>query len=489
MVNLTHDYVDTDKQLIYTPEKFLRWSSVSLSEVQNKNLRLDATVFDIEGKYAREVLKICKWDVADLCGENGLADAYHRPRFKRIFVENSDLPIYQPSQINEIYPSPHLYISKLTDTDIGSLRVKKDQILLTCSGTIGNVSIVNKTLKDCIFSHDLIRIKAKNEDDTGYIYAFLKTEIGNTLVNTNNYGAVIKHIEPEHLQDVPIPNPEPSIKKQIHQLIMDSFNLRDQSNDLVDEAQNLLKSELQLPPLNDFKSQYFDENASIRNYQVKLSQFEGRLDASYHVPIVDAILDHIKKYAEEVTTLGDSKISRDVILPGRFKRIYVESGQGIVFFGGKQIYELDPSNKKYLSPSKHKNQIDGELKLRKNMILITRSGTIGKINITPIHWENWIINEHVIRVIPSDEKLAGYIFTWLSSEYGYELITRFTYGAVVDEIDDKHVAQVQIPILKNKDIQQKINDLVLDANQKRYEAYLLEQEALKIINDSVIYAE
>ena len=59
MVNLTHDYVDTDKQLIYTPEKFLRWSSVSLSEVQNKNLRLDATVFDIEGKYAREVLKIC----------------------------------------------------------------------------------------------------------------------------------------------------------------------------------------------------------------------------------------------------------------------------------------------------------------------------------------------------------------------------------------------------------------------------------------------
>ena len=77
----------------------------------------------------------------------------------------------------------------------------------------------------------------------------------------------------------------------------------------------------------------------------------------------------------------------------------------------------------------------------------------------------------------------------ISSDYGYELIKRFTYGSVVDEIDDNHVRQIQIPILKNQDIQKQINDLALQANEKRYQAYLLEQEALKVLDEEVIYAE
>lgn len=68
------------------------------------------------------------------------------------------------------------------------------------------------------------------------------------------------------------------------------------------------------------------------------------------------------------------------------------------------------------------------------------------------------------------------------------LITRFTYGSVVDEIDDNHVRQIAIPLLKNSEIQQKINDLALEANEKRYEAYLLEQEALNVMDKEVIYA-
>jgi type I restriction enzyme S subunit len=43
--------------------------------------------------------------------------------------------------------------------------------------------------------------------------------------------------------------------------------------------------------------------------------------------------------------------------------------------------------------------------------------------------------------------------------------------------------------LKNQDIQKQINDLALQANEKRYKAYLLEQEALKVLDEEVIYAE
>lgn len=78
---------------------------------------------------------------------------------------------------------------------------------------------------------------------------------------------------------------------------------------------------------------------------------------------------------------------------------------------------------------------------------------------------------------------------FLSSDYGYQLITRYTYGSVVDEIDDNHVRQIAIPILKDKDVQKQINDLALEANAKRYEAYKLEQQAQRIMDDEVINAK
>ena len=121
--------------------------------------------------------------------------------------------------------------------------------------------------------------------------------------------------------------------------------------------------------------------------------------------------------------------------------------------------------------------------------MITCSGTIGKVTIAPKHWAGWTANQHIIRVVPSSNEIAGYIYSWLNTEYGYELIKRLTYGAVVDEIDANHFSQVQIPILNNQQVQQKINSLVLEANQKRYEAYVLEQEALRLVNDLVIYAQ
>lgn len=123
------------------------------------------------------------------------------------------------------------------------------------------------------------------------------------------------------------------------------------------------------------------------------------------------------------------------------------------------------------------------------MTLITCSGTIGKVALVGKHWENWTANQHIIRILPASEDIAGYLNIFLASDYGKVLITRFTYGSVVDEIDDNHVRQIAIPLLKNHTVQKKINDLALEANEKRYQAYLLEQEALQIMDKDVIYAK
>ena len=466
----------------------LKWAMVPVQDVIKNDCRLEASVYSIEGKQSRNILDQCKWPISRLCGDTGLAVSYHRPRFKRVYVEKSAFPIYQPAQVNELYPKPFAYISHLTQTNIDALKVKKEQVLLTCSGTIGNCTYVRNTLHDLIFSHDLIRIQPKAY--SGFIYAFLKSKIGRTIINTNNYGAVVEHIEPEHLNHVPIPNPPPILKQTIHNLIEKSFKLRDESNDLMDEAQMLLQKALQLPDVKQWRtrSKQFDTTAGVMNYSVPLNEWGNRLDGSYHVSVVQAIEQHLEKTAKEVVKVGNRRISQEIILPGRFKRIYVGEGRGVVFFGGKQIYELDPNNKKYLSIRQHKDRIRTQLTLRENMILITCSGTIGKVTLAPKHWDGWTANQHVIRVVPAKNEIAGYLYAWLSSDHAYPLITRHTYGAVVDEINDTHVSDVAVPLLQHEKTQQKINSKVIEANYKRTTAYQLEQDAVAMLNTKVIYA-
>lgn len=229
----------------------LKYTSVSLSEVFSNNTRLEASAFNLEAKAAKYKVEHCRYGYVHLWGKDGLVkDAFVRGRFKRIYVEKGEgIPFFQPSSITEVYPKPAKYISENTDVDIEALKVKKGMLLMSVSGTIGKCSIVEETLNDKVFSHDLLRLTGKNECDTGYIYAYFCTPTGQQMLQTNNYGAVIQHIEPEHLKNIIIPNAPELIKQKIHNLVVESYDLRDQSNELMDEAESILYEELQLPPI------------------------------------------------------------------------------------------------------------------------------------------------------------------------------------------------------------------------------------------------
>lgn len=467
-------------------DKPIKWCSVNLSDVISRGKRLEASVFDVEAKHARHIIQTGKYPITFIGGDSGLTTSHTGARFKRIWLKKSDYPIFQPSSITDIKPDPDGYISRLTQTNINKLRVKRGQILMTCSGTIGKLSYVSSTLDKQIFSHDLLRIDCKIPSDAGYIYTYLKSRIGNKILLTNSYGAVITHIEPEHLATVPIPNAPEEIKTKINDLIIRSYELRDESNALIDEATQLLINELHLPPVEEFEKNTFN---SINTFSIKLSEMKNRADGSYHIPIVNAIINRLFEYSEELTTVGDTRISKKIILAGVFKRTYVEEEYGYPFLGGKEITQLNPKTEKFLSKAIHKKRYEKELKVTENTILVSDRGTIGTVALVPKHWNDYAVSQNVLKVIPANIDIAGYLYIYLNSDYGKVLMQRQTYGSVVDMIDNNSLAAVEIPLLKNKEVQIRINDLALLANQKRYEAYCLEQEALRIMNEEVIYAK
>ncbi len=480
--NLEYKFQEVEQEIDYTylPDE-LKYTSVSLKDVFNNRYRLEAHSFNLDAKIAKEKVLNNKYGVVNLWSTNGLIDkAFHRPRFKRIYVDHREIPFYQPSSINDVYPKPSKYISAKTDTNLANLKVDKGMLLMTVSGTIGKVALVGEKLSGQVFSHDLLRIVGKGEYDTGYIYSYFLTETGQNILQTNNYGAVVKHIEPEHLKNVVIPNAPEILKKEIHELVINSYKLRDESNELIDQAERILYDELNLEPIEDLKTDYFDSAYDIRNYTTKLSDLRLRLDASYHIPIVQLVEEKIRKCAAELTTIGD--LSKRVILAGVFKRTYVDKENGVPFLGGRDITQLNPKVEKFLSRSVHKERIKKELEVFENYILISDRGTIGKVQIVPKHWNGWAVSQNIIKVVPYSDDFAGYLFCFLNSDYGQVLIKRETYGSVVDMIDDKNVAAIHIPILNDKEKQAEINSLVLKANNLRYEANLKEQEAVEKVN-------
>lgn len=471
-----------------TDSSDFKWTTVNLQEVFETSYRLEAGVYGTEGRQARQDLEQCKWDIVPL-GDKLIEEAFYLGRFKRIYVEEKNgVPFILPSQMTEVYPKPNKFISPTTNVDVQSTKVKRGQVLLTRSGTVGVVSYVSKTLENQSLSDDVIRINAT--EYPGYIYTYLKSRVGRLLVETNNYGAVIKHIEPEHLNAIPIPNPPSILKQEIHDLVEESFRLRDESNELMDTAQLMLKDALQLPDLDILNEQaeQYNETARILNYVVSSVEVIDRLDGAYYDPVVKAIETHIAQRSKEIVKVIDSQISESVTLPGRFKRVYVEEGSGIVFFTGKHVSELDPSDKKYLSFSQHTEKIENELVIKEGMILVTSSGTLGNTVLVPKHWDGWAMTHDIIRIVPINKEISGYLYAWLSSNYASELIHRFAYGAVVRHLEKAHISQVSVPLLNDENIQREINDTVLEANQKRTEAYNLEQEALRVLDEKVIYA-
>ena len=467
----------------------LKWCSVSLSEIINMG-RLDASCFDIESKNILNIINSCKYPPKTICGSNGLATAYRPGICKRAFVEpsNDSIDMLTPSQIVDVKPKAEKHLSSKMKDNISNWFAREGELLLTCSGTIGKSSIVTNTLKNRCISQNLIRIVVNEEVYLGYIYAYFNTTVGQTLLTRNNYGAVIQHIDPNHLENIIIPNASKELKEKIHNLIMNSFKLRDESNELIDEATQLMINQLKLPLLNNFSVNSFDNYSNVDTFNVKLSNIDGRIDASYHVPIVNAIVKHLQQHASEVITIGDIKVSKAVILPGRFKRIYVDEGYGITFFSGKNITELNPSDKKYLSFSQHNKKIVEELMIKENMILVTCSGTIGKIALVPKHWNNWAMTHDIIRLVPQDS-MQGYVYIWLQSEYAAKILESKSYGSVVSHIEKIHLEEMPIPLLKDINIQEQINNLAIEANKKRFEAYELEQRALEIMNHEIIFAK
>src|SRR5271165_1420792 len=95
------------------------------------------------------------------------------------------------------------------------------------------------------------------------------------------------------------------------------------------------------------------------------------------------------------------------------------------------------------------------LRVRSGDLLITRSGTIGRVAYATPRLVGAVVSDDMIRVRIKDEVIRFYVYAYLQSFAGHNQMLKNEYGSVQQHLEAKHISGILIPIPPNwKDVEQ-----------------------------------
>jgi type I restriction enzyme S subunit len=406
------------------------------SWLEETGVRLDAAYHLSEGRQAQ--LTIENSGVYE-----SLSDVTQRiflgGRFRRTYVESAErgYPYLTASDMIKSEPVSGAYLSKIHTGKTDKLKIEKDWILVSCSGSIGRTVYTNSIFEGQIGTHDLIRIVPNPAKmPGGYVYAYLTSKYGYALLTQGTYGGVIQHIEPHHIADLPVPKLPVAQMQKIHEAIEQAGKLREEANSLLNDSIN--KIEKSLPPI-----------ITRKTYSVKASNLianNNRLDANTVCQPIAVFYEEARK-CFSVRTI--SELVEEVFTPGIFKRMRVANSiSGIPFLSGADITKTRPEFDSFLS---RKMPFINDYIIREGWICIQDSGTIGYVSLINAHLDGVSATNNLIRIKPKGDSNL-YLFPFLKTRQGQQLLQALAYGSVQLHVDNRQLSSLEVPIVEDPSI-------------------------------------
>ena len=341
--------------------------------------------------------------------------------------------------------------------------LKEEMVLTGRVGAIGQTAYVTKEFeeKEAMGSDNIIRIVAKPSEYSGYLYSFLSSRIGNSLLWKLAAGGVQPYITDKMVENIPVPIFPETKQQEIHNLIVESANLRVEANWLLEEAIDVFDKLLE------------NENV-VSNGAISIRNIRNRFD-SYSVLENNAINTIINKNSIEWIPI--KSISKRIFIGPRSKRNYV--AKGVPFLSGSELQKSNPTKvEKFLNVKDSAPFI-----VNMDWVLITRSGTIGNVSyILPI-LDGYGATDDAIRVIvKSNSKLTSkYLYAFLASKFGKKCIQKDIFGSVIQHINEEQLGNILIPILDVDKIERQIEKYCLFLN----EAIIKENQAISLVEKEI----
>lgn len=393
-----------------------------------------------------------------------LAFAWQPSRLKGIRLDKAfGTPFLAATQVFDLRPAPRKYLSLDRTDNLHDRFVDEGMIVITRSGSVGRTTLIYAAHHGIIVSDDLLRVKPKNDAHWGWLYAYFRSAPVLQMMTSAQYGHVIKHLEPSHIHDLPIPIPRDDILAEFQQEAQKILDLRNTAWHLQCAAEKAFADAVGTPDDASLTESAFSVSASA------LFGKRRRLEAAFYSPAASNILQQFNRAGLRTDLLGD--ITDGVWWLTRFKRIFGEEGER--YLSADELFSINPGTTKKVIVEQAENP--DAYRVKAGWIVMACSGQTyglnGSVSLMTKRHEDAFFSHDLIRIISRDgEVRPGYLFTALGHpELGRPLVIRNAYGTSIPHLEPDDVRN--IPIVRMGDqLENQIADTMEQAIELRVEA-------------------
>ena len=449
--------------------------------LENNGRRLDCGPYMSGAVEAKELLKKHQTELLRdvTAGHNG--GIFNGPRFPRIYVDDPEkgVPFLGSTDILDADLSFVSLLSKRQVEGNPALVLDEGWTLMTCSGTIGRMAYARSDMQGMAGSQHFMRVVPDAEKiKPGYLYAYLSSRFGVPIVVSGTYGAIIQHIEPHHIAELPVPRLG-DVEDQAHDLVNRAAHLRVEATELLRTAGKIANEQFGFPEKLALSHRVF--SCAVASS----TQVLQRLEATFHDAVAqesDRLLAGVP-HKDELSTLGIS-----ISETGRLKQVFVDEEYGAPFLTSGEIFRLRYEPTRFLSYRLLPDE--SEWGTQEGDLLLARSGQVGGIIGRGIwadrRFAGGCVSVDVLRLGAQNSAiLPGYLYAYLFlTDVGYRQLIRTAAGSSIPHLSAPDILRLQIPRCDNK-IEEQINELVWNAGHKRAEAQEKEDEARTLVERTI----
>ncbi len=360
-----------------------------------------------------------KTQLSDILVDKGYIRGPFGSALKRGDMKENGVPVYE--QQHAIYDSRgfRYYIDEQKFVEMKRFQVNTDDLIISCSGTVGKVSIIRDDDPKGIISQALLLLRVdKNKILPLYLKYFFSSRDGYNAIVSRSSGSVQVNIaKRDVIEQIPLMLPKIETQRKIVG-VLNSIDKKIDENERINK--NLLEQALAI-----YKDWFCDYALS-----------DGILPENWKITTIGAISSLVTrgiapKYDDSSDQIVlNQKCIRDHTIDISLSRRHLP----------KKI------NEKWISK--------GDL-----LINSTGTGTLGRVAQVWFEANNMTVDSHVTIVRPKDPILQSYIGFWgLSHES--EIEAQHTGSTGQTELPRDRVKAMELP-LPDEDTLSKFNELVI----------------------------
>ena len=453
----------------------MKTTAVKSAAMFSASSRMDAPFYlnDAVAYYAG--LEKCPYELTTV-GKSA-KDVFFGNIFSRCFVKDAEhgVPYLRASEIQKAdLDSGGLFLSKKQAHQLDYLRLKRDWILVTCSGTLGKCVYADARYEKFIGTHDLIRIiPGGGRILPGVLYSFLASKFGFATLTHSQYGSVILHTNPDQVRTIQIPVFPEEVQKRVNRLVLDSAHLREEADAALKRAVGLFECKAGMAGLERKM-----RTGAVRFLAAKDAKPTNRFDAHYRLgrQILDA-----ERANCPVKFVTIASVAKRIYIPDRGRRIY--SRRGVAFISTADMLYFNPL-RSARTISNNNPGLDS-LIAQEDDILISRSGTVGNVVIADAGIDGVAVSDDSLRlVVDSDVVSPLYVFCFMRTEYAKSLMETAAYGSVIIHLNEAIIGAIEMPLFGGK-VYESIVAGIREYKEKLAQAALKENEAIGMIEREI----